>query len=185
MENKKYTPEFAYYLLTLVCMCMALPAMADDNYIHEYRVRAAFIYNFLKFVKWPDTHSSTGKTNVCITGDREFAEYFRHLPNPAINVISPAPTGDIPSCHILFIGETEEATAASIVAHASHHAVLSISEARNFADNGGIIEIVKVDKTVGLFSQDKVNLRINLKTAESSGLDIDARLLQVAAEVIK
>ncbi len=48
-----------------------------------------------------------------------------------------------------------------------------------------MIEIVHSANTVGLFSKDKVNLRINLGTANASGLFIDARLLQIAAEVIK
>lgn len=182
--------NFLYFLaLIVVSFCIVPAATADDvpnQDTHEYRVRAAFIYNFLKFVTWPEMYSPKNKANVCIIGDAGFASYLPSLRNTVgINVISPVPTGEISSCHILFIGKEEETNAASIVAHVGHNPVVSISEAKNFADNGGIIEIVRVDKSIGLFSSDRINLRINLRAAKSVGLSIDARLLQIATEVIK
>ena len=175
-----------------ICLCADLPAAAGDAPIAEYRIKVAFFYNFLKFVDWPgeDSPRKTSKANVCITGDSKFAEYLRTLQDNkkqplTITVNSLATDSNTASCHILLIGKTEEEHIVSILAHTRHHPVLSISEASNFADNGGIIEIVRTDKSIGLFSQDKINLRINLKAAQSSGLNIDARLLQIAAEVIK
>lgn len=191
LRNHRLQHNPLFSLLTIIVLYLltiniAIAEDASERNISKYRVRTAFIYNFLKFVTWPDTHSPKDKANLCIIGDAEFARYLPSLQNTnKINVISLVPAGNIAECHILFIGREEETNAASIVAHAGHHAILSISEAKNFADNGGIIEIVRVDKNVGLFSRDKINLRINLKTAISSGLSIDARLLQVAAEVIK
>lgn len=179
------------YLLAIIVVsfCVIPAATAADDAskdTYEYRVRVAFIYNFLKFVTWPETHSPKDKANVCIIGDAGFASYLPSLHNTiGINVISPVSAGEMTSCHILFIGKEEEENAASIVAYARHYVILSISEAKNFADNGGIIEIVRVDKSIGLFSNDRINLRINLKTAKSAGLNIDARLLQIATEVIK
>ena len=174
--------------ITLCLLTVNIPALAadSDKPFPEYRIRAAFIYNFLKFVTWPNTHSSKDKTNVCIIGDGEFARSLPSLKSTVrISIISSVPAGEISSCHILYIGKEEETNAAFIVSRASRHAILTISEARSFADNGGIIEIVRVDKNIGLFSNDKINLRINLKAAKLVGLNIDARLLQIAAEVIK
>lgn len=177
---------FLFIALTLFTVNIPALAVDSDKSFPEYRVRAAFIYNFLKFVTWPETHSPTDKANVCIIGDVGFASYLPSLHNTiGINVISLVPTGEISSCHILFIGKEEETNAAAIVAHVTRNPILSISEAKNFADNGGIIEIVRMDKSIGLFSSDKINLRINLKAAKSVGLNIDARLLQIATEVIK
>lgn len=185
----------AFFHLTItiiaLCLCTGLSAIADDDPIPEYRIRAAFIYNFLKFVRWPDTHSPVpaGAANVCIIGDNTFAEYLGTLQGTTqgitINVNSLVRESNMASCHVLIIGRGEEGHVASILAHIRHYPILSISETRNFADNGGIVEIVRVGKSVGLFSQDTINLRINIKPAESSGILIDARLLQIAAEVIK
>lgn len=91
----------------------------------------------------------------------------------------------IPSCHLLFIGKDDDANLNTILSHTRHKAILTISEIKNFADQEGIIEIATASMQVGLFSKDKVNLRINLRAARDDGLNIDARLLQIAAEIIK
>lgn len=132
---------------------------------------------------------SSEMTKVCIAGDKDFAEYFRklqaaHKQGITIRISELLSYSEIPTCQLLLIGRNEEENAVSLLAYINRHPVLSISEAKNFADNGGIIEIVRVDKNVGLFSQDKINLRINLKAAEIVDLSIDARLLQIAVEVI-
>lgn len=178
------------YFLAIIPACLWMTGViaAEEDISaseKEYRIHAAFIYNFLKFVQWPQTHSPVPAANICITGDRNFASYLRNLQNPAVNVLSLETTDDMLSCHILFISNAEAQQTDSIISHMGHHAILSISEASNFANNGGIIEIVRIDKRIGLFSSGKLNLRINLKTAASTGLTIDARLLQIAAEVIK
>lgn len=176
-------------------LCVALPVSADDSDKNEgdYRVRVALLYNFLKFVNWPDDVSpvKSGKANVCIIGDKGFSTYFVHFislsnvhrQSPAINIREA--DNNLESCHIIFVGNNEENDLGTLLAQTKHSHILSISEKKGFADNGGVIEIVRVDKSVGLFSKDKINLRINLKNATDNGLLIDARLLQIAVEVIK
>lgn len=178
--------------ILIISLSISCIATADGDQETVFRVREGFIYNFLKFVKWPDTHSfyKAGKANICIVGDHPFAEHFisrriGHTQDIAINVREPASYEAIPSCHILFVGKTVDDQIAAILTYAQHHPVLTISEIASFADHGGIIEIATVDKQVGLFSKDKLNLRINLKTATTDGLAIDARLLQIAQEIVK
>lgn len=177
------------------CMCAFMPVIADDEEdknLHEYKIKIAFIYNFLKFVDWPGDNApkKTNTATVCILGDRAFSNYFRDLQNThkqdlTITITDSIPGNNVSACHVLFVGKDDEDNASSFLASARHRPVLTISEAKDFADMGGIIEIVKVGKNVGLFSKDRINLRINLKAAEASNLNIDARLLQIAAEVIK
>ena len=164
----------------------------DDKTAHEYKAKTVLIYNFLKFVEWPGNNSpmKTRTANVCIIGDKEFSEYFKaylqaRQTDIKVNLNSSVSGNTIPSCHILFIGRDEEENALSILAHTKNHPVLTISGAKDFADNGGIIELVRVGEDFRAYFKDRINLRINLKTAEDNNLSIDARLLQLAAEVIK
>lgn len=71
MRNLFY-PFFAIivYLLTVSA---PVPAADSEKVLPEYRIRAAFIYNFLKFVTWPETRSPKNGANVCIIGDAGFA----------------------------------------------------------------------------------------------------------------
>lgn len=183
-------------MLALIwCTCTLVPAIADEESgkeVAQYRIRIAFIYNFLKFVDWPGavTPKTSNAATVCIVGDKDFSNYFTsfeqaHRQNFAVTINTTASGNALESCHVLFVGKDAEDSISSLLSHVVHHPVLSISESKGFADEGGIIEMVTVGKSIGLFSKDKINLRINLKSAEASGLSIDARLLQIAAEVIK
>lgn len=181
--------------VAVLCLLVVLPQVVADedsnSNVSDYRVRIAFIYNFLKFVDWPDGTSpkKTNSANVCIIGDEGFSDYFKsfqesHKQSLAIQINDSVHGSAISTCHVIYVGKNVD-DVSSVLAYTRHHPVLSISEAPNFADNGGIIQIVRVGQTVGLFSKDKINLRINLKEAEADGLTIDARLLQIAAEVIR
>jgi len=174
-------------------LCALTPAQAeDDASAKEYRVKAAFLYNFTKFVEWPGAYA-LGKThaaNICIIGDDPFGsalEVFKQASSPQLELIvkRDIPESAIPTCNILFISRSEENRMGESIAKARAYPVLTVSEISGFADSGGIIEMVKVEKNIGLFSKDKINLRINLKAAEKEKLSIDARLLEIAAEVIK
>lgn len=178
------------------CSCLLLPARADesgDSQISDYRARIAFLYSFLKFVEWPGDNSprKTGKAVICIRGDRDFSAYLAALPDRKesalkleVRELSSGDTG-VSTCHILFIGSGAEDNIAGILALVKNYPVLTVSKADDFADNGGIMEIMKAGRKVGLFSQSKVNLRINIKVSEAVNLRVDARLLQIADEVIK
>ena len=176
------------------CSYALLPAMAQeaaDQNIAEYRVRIAYIFSFMKFVEWPEEVSpiKAGKTEICIYGDNDFRKYLDAISKTTnsklpieVREVSPS---SLAQCHLLFIGNDVDDNANTLTNLAKKYPILTISEINNFADRGGIVEIIKVSKNVGLFSQDKVNLRINMRNSEAVNLVIDARILQVATELIK
>lgn len=183
--------------MIMVCLSTFAPATIAEERLEksakEYQVKAAFLYNFVKFVEWPGVQAlqQTHAANICIIGDEEFggiaATIFKQASSAqlALNVKLDVSGVDLRSCHVLFISRLEEGHVPSLLASMRSQPVLTVSDAKGFADKGGIIEMVKTEKTIGLFSKDKINLRINLKAAEAEGLRIDADLLKIAAEVIR
>jgi hypothetical protein len=181
--------------LLAACLCMLSPANADDDTdksAKEYQVKAAFLYNFIKFAQWPGAQSltQTHAANICIVGTNTFGNalnLFKQASTTqlALNVIHITSNSQIPSCHVLFISGSEEERVSSLLGIAKSYPILTVSEIKGFVEQGGIIEMVKTEKSIGLFSKDKINLRINVKLAESEGLRLDAQLLEIAAEVIK
>ena len=178
---------------TFTFFCAMTPANADDSSVaKEYQVKVAFLYNFIKFVEWPGAKAlgQTHTANICITGTDPFGPALDILTKAssaelAINIKRNVAADAVPSCHILFISRSEEGYTGAIIANASRYPVLTVSEIPGFADNGGIIEMSKTEKSIGLFSKDKINLRVNVKNAEAKQLRIDAQLLEIAAEVIR
>ena len=106
-------------------------------------------------------------------------------PQLTFNIKQNVSDADIPTCHILFISTSEERRVGALLARAKDYPSLTVSEIHGFIEDGGIIEMVKTEQNIGLFSKDKINLRINAKQAEKEGLRIDPELLEIAAEVIK
>lgn len=170
------------------------PANADDDNaaLKEYQVKAVFLYNFIKFVEWPGAQAlaQTHAANICVIGEDPFG--------PALNVFKQASTAQlalnvtrnisdaaIPRCHILFISKSEEGRVSQILSAVRGYPVLTVSEISGFADAGGIVEMANTEKSIGLFSKNKINLRINVKLATAAGMRIDAQLLEIASEVIK
>lgn len=164
----------------------------DETAAKAAKVKSVFLYNFIKFVEWPNGRSpaTTHKADICVIGNSPFGGALNALKSTLsgqldLTILMDISASDIGKCHVLYIGTGEEARLGAIVAAAQNAGVLTVSEASNFADNGGIIEMKTVQKTVGLFSSNKINLRVNLKAAEASSLKINAQLLEIAAEVIK
>ena len=59
---------FLPWLLSLLLLPVAPAAWSDG--LPEYRLKAAFLYNFAVFTEWP---SDVGKTlNLCVFGDDPF-----------------------------------------------------------------------------------------------------------------
>lgn len=177
------------------CLCVFSPANADDENgktPKEYQIKAAFLYHFVEFVEWPGAQSlkETHAANICVAGEDPFGPILNALkqastPQLALNVKRGVEGNAVASCHILFVPRSESGNVSSLLATARAAHVLTVSDIRGFADSGGIIEMAKTEESIGLFSKNKINLRINLKAANEEGLRIDAQLLESAAEVIK
>ncbi len=182
--------------MAMVMGCFLAPSLSiaeDEAAVQkEYVVKVAFLYNFVKFVTWPGAQSlaQTHVANICIIGSNPFGsalDLFKKVSTPQLmlEVKKDISISDIPGCNILFVSKSEEENVSPIIEHAQNHPVLTVSGIKDFADKGGIIEMVKVEQNIGLFSKDKINLRINLKAANKEHLEIDPQLLEIAAEVMK
>lgn len=149
---------------------LAQPAEAD--------IKAAFIYNFAKFVEWPaESFGSDGRLQLCTLGDSLLAQKLRQLhgreaQGRSIEVRVLARADDSAGCHMLFLASQTEAARLSAAAPA---AMLTISESVHYVRQGGMI---------GLFVEaNRVQFAVNLPAAQQAGLKISARLLQLARNV--
>lgn len=150
----------------------------------EYYVKAAFLYNFVKFVEWPDTKAIANVTNIdiCVLGSNPFGEaesVFREASTERLKLTllhERAWKGTNANCHILFISRSEAGDLEQVLAALRTAPVLTVSEIEGFANRGGMIGFVTY--------QNKIKLVINRKAASTAGLRVDAQLLEVAHEVI-
>lgn len=148
----------------------------------EYQVKAAYLFNFGRFVKWPE--NAAGKSDsftVCILGHDPFGttldstiagETLDGKPLVARRIATAQEAGD---CRIVFISMAEESHLKDILTLLDQPGVLTVSDMPAFSRRGGMIQFV--------LEGDKIRFEINLTSAETAKLTLSSELLKVATTV--
>jgi hypothetical protein len=154
-------------------------AQPGDGF-QEYQVKAAFLYNFAKFVEWP--HGVFGKADdpivIGIIGEDPFGTDLettiqdKTAQNRLLYIKRSSTIDETKSCHILFICESEENRLAAYLKKISKMPILTISDIREFSKQGGMVTLVT--------EKEKVRFEVNLDAAQEAGLKISSQLLKLA-----
>ena len=161
----------------------ALCLHAQQSKPSEYQVKAAYLYNFGRFVKWPPGLAG-GKGDsfaVCVLGRDPFGSILdstlagEALEGKPVVIRRIARPQDAADCRILFVSSTEENHLKEILAAIDQVGVLTVSDIPGFSRRGGMIQFVA--------EGDRVRFEINLASAESARLVLSSELLKVAAAV--
>jgi hypothetical protein len=147
---------------------------------NEYQVKAAFLYNFAKFVEWPPQAftSPTEPIVIGIAGRDPFGDLLvettrgERVNGRAIEIRHFGARDPVGGCHVLFLGAMERRKLVDVLAQVQGRSVLTVSDAEDFAAIGGVIRLTKDGYRVGL--------EISLQAAEQANLRISSRLLSLA-----
>jgi len=170
-------------LTTFLLVTTGLEAAEETTQPSEYQLKAVFLYNFAKFVEWPEGAFSTPQTpfTIGVLGQNPFGEELeRTVRNKAINghpiAIKYLKTiSEVTSCHILFISSSERRRIAEILKATVQGNILTVSETDRFLQSGGMIRFFMDEK--------KVRFDINDEAARNANLRISSKLLSVARRV--
>jgi len=168
----------------LIAFFIFAPARAQTT-ASEYEVKAAFLYNFIKFVEWPPkTYSDRNVPFIIgVLGDNPFSNpstgnYLdQAVAGKIINdrkiVVKYSPRlADLTHCQLLFVSKSEHGRIKDILANVKGMTILTVGETDNFSQQGGAINFV--------MQSEKVRFEINVGAAEKAGLKISSKLLNVA-----
>jgi hypothetical protein len=154
----------------------------------EYRVKAAFLYNFAKFVDWPP-RAFKGPSDpivIGVLGKNPFGDSLNEavagktLGGRAFQVRQVADAREAAACQIVFVSSSERKRLAALFAQLGklvNSAVLTVGDTDNFTAEGGVINF----KIQG----GSVRLQINTEAARKGQLHISAKLLSLAEIVDK
>jgi uncharacterized protein DUF4154 len=166
-------------ILGVLALAAGGPVHADRLVTSEYAVKAAFLYNFAKFVEWPagTFRQSPGAVTFCVVGQDPFAGELERViagktvAGRPVAIRYLAQLGGVESCQILFVSSAERLRFEQILAVA-RRGVLTVGENEAFARAGGIINFTVSDS--------RVRFQIDQGAAERAGLTISSRLLELA-----
>lgn len=183
-RRSEVTKTLAAAGLAALLFCSATLRAADPPTLPEGQVKAAFLFNFAKYVDWPAEAFPT--TNAPITigvvGGGPFGDKLRQVIDGKTVTGRPfvikllAADAELSGCHILFISHSEAPRVAGILDKARALPILTVGEDELFARSGGIINFV--------LKNGNIRLEIDLVAAKKAGLTISSRLLAVA-DVVK
>jgi hypothetical protein len=157
---------------------------AHAQTIDEYQVKAAFLYNFAKFVEWPALTFKTDQdpVRICVLGQDPFGSALGDAVGGKTVLGRPFALSDISSggqvndCQILFISASERKHLHSIFAELRTTGILTVGETDGFATEGGIVNFK--------LSGGRVHLEINVEAAGQAKLRINSSVLSLA-QIVK
>ena len=167
-----------YCLVFLLFSTFSLAA----EVLQEDELKAVFVYNFLKFVDWPEKTCPEKEITLCIVGETSLVDYLLSLDGQKIKdkslVVSVEKDfSNLKKCHAIFVGHLPRSDLKNLLWHIKKLPILTVSDLRDFVHKGGMIEIYEENK--------KIRFKINLKRAHEVNLKISSRLLRLAKEVVK
>jgi YfiR/HmsC-like len=171
-------------LLTLIGLPMRICVGAQlSPPPREYEIKAAFIYNFTKFIEWPARSFPDAATPIVIAvlGDSPCAEALEQLVKDrkvngrAIVVRRVESARELETTHVLFVGSAQEGRFLPLMPAVAALPIVTVGESPAFADMGGAIIFVRQD--------DKIRFEINIRSAARVDVKISAQLLKLASAI--
>jgi hypothetical protein len=160
----------------------ALPVAAQDGRGDEALIKAAFVYNFAKFTRWPEAALGEpgAPMSLCLVGEDALADALAGLAGKTIKgrllAVHPLKGAALSrSCQILYVSAAEQKHHPELLKAARTQAILTVSDGTGFAEVGGVVELFR--------DQGRVRFVVNLGAARGAGLEISPSLLSLAVVV--
>jgi YfiR/HmsC-like len=158
-------------------------AAGQRSHAGEEAIKAAFLYNFTKFIEWPESAfpGSSAPFDVCVFASEGFTReiravmYREQVRGRPVTVTVPGPGDALTACHVIYFGGGETERARKHLPPLRNTPVLTVGEGEGFLKQGGVIAFLLVN--------DRVRFDISKRGADGAGLIVSSKLLRVAREV--
>jgi len=166
--------------LTVVLVSLLPGGLQAQPQMDEYSVKAAFLYNFTRFVEWPPEafRSPSEPFSICVVGEDPFGHRLDDLAagnaigGRSITVRRVADARQAGDCHMVFVSSKADKRILSSWEAAKPHGVLTVVDSGRRTSLGMIITFIIEDG--------KVRFEIDSAATDRSGLHISAKLLSLA-----
>jgi hypothetical protein len=171
----------AVCLLTVIVTGLCIgPVRGQSTTATEYELKAAFIFNFAKYIRWPasSTHDAGKPFIIGIIGKDPFGQVLddvmrgQRVDGRVVVVKRFVEIEESVNSDILFVASSERANLQSIFSVLRKSPVLTVSDLELFAERGGMIGLIT--------EQSRVRFAINVEAFERVGLKPGSPLLRLA-----
>ena len=171
-------------VLLLMLAAPGFPARADDR---QYKVEAAFLYNFFNYIVWPGYHTSDEmkQATICTDSADPVASYLDYIARTrrqerALTVRPWSIDGDVEGCQLIYVRNLNDSALHRLQPLTSGKGVLLVSSTPHFIENGGMVQLEKSEEEDG----GHVLIEINNTALKAANFQVSSRLLSLAAQVL-
>ena len=159
--------------LALLAAVLGVAAPVQDVSL-EYRVKAAYLFNFTKFIDWPaGALPEKAALTICVAEPSPFgttlAETIRGE-QVGGRALETRIVHGAAGCHVLFV--PQGVSVEPLLRDARTHPVLTVGETDEFLRQGGVVKFVREDG--------RIRFEINQDAAQRAQLRISSRLLRLS-----
>lgn len=174
-------PPHLLVLLVAAALTAEAPLRAQSSKsMGEYEIKAAFLYNFARYVEWPAGSLPGGSDAFVVTvlGEDPFGDALdailrdRTIHDRRLTVRRVARVEDVGESQILFISRSESEDLPRILQRLETAPILTVGETALFAERGGMIGFRRDGERIGF--------DINVSSTERAGLRVSSQLLKLA-----
>lgn len=150
----------------------------------RYEVTAAYLFNFSKFVEWPEGTfaEATDPITICVLGESPIGTLLgdtvkgKQVNGREILVREVSSISKTAGCHVIFLASSEQRRLDDALARLANRPVLTVGDARSAADRGAVIGLTLEER--------RVRFEVNMIAADRAGLKLSSQLLKVAVRLI-
>jgi hypothetical protein len=167
-------------LLAVLVGCCACPAPCAAQTATGPQLKAAYLYNFVKFTEWPgDALGPADPIALCVVNDRQVTDMLvtlvqdRTIGGHRLTVrLVKVDDATLLTCRVVFAGGLDSARAAALLGALAGKPILTVGDGEQFAHAGGI---------AGFFVENgALRFAINMDAAQRAGVRLSSQLLGLA-----
>jgi hypothetical protein len=168
----------AFLLMTSAARAEVEPGDAME----EELLKAAFVYNFAKFTRWPGAVWSAPASGLllCTAGTDVLAAALDHLTGKTVNghpvvVRSVDEVSEPGACHVLYLANSAREEYVEVLASISERPVLTISQSSSEVPWATMIRFFR--------EHERISFIIDVGLSRQAGLKFSSRLLDLGVVV--
>lgn len=164
-------------LAMLLCSQLLISGEAASQ-LTPAQIKAAYLYNFTKFTRWPASQPNHNPQPViCTYGVSQTNKAIsalsgKPLGQQVISLLQPASEAEFQRCNVLYIDKKYHRKLDYMLDLVDTHAVLTISDDTDFIQHGGLIQFQEL--------AGRLRFRINTQLLNQSQIKLSSKLLKVA-----
>lgn len=180
VERKKYRIiiQRAISGVIALAICIIIPGFKEDK--EEYTIKALFIYNFTKYIEWPEQELPP-QFNIGVLGESAISEKLsvilkgKKIYNRTVQINELKGLEEISNQQIVFVTKGSSSKIKQILEKVGSGKILIVAEDVNMAAKGSGINIIE--------KNERMKFEMNEAAIKKSGLKVSGQLYDLAIQV--